>query len=57
MRNSATAATGAVALVMALANPWPLLAQDAKSKSSAPAAKPMVLMVKAVPARAVTLST
>jgi membrane fusion protein (multidrug efflux system) len=56
MRNSATAATGAVALVMALANPWPLLAQDAKSKSSAPAAKPMVLMVKAVPARAVTLS-
>jgi membrane fusion protein (multidrug efflux system) len=53
MRNSAIAA-GAATLVMALANPWPSLAQDAKSKSSPPAAKP--LMVKAVPARAVTLA-
>lgn len=56
MRNSAIAAAAAATLVMALANPWPSLAQDAKSKSSPPAAKPMVLMVKAVPARAVTLA-
>jgi len=49
MRNSAIAA----ALAVVIASVQPAVAQDTKSK---PAAKPMILMVKAAPARALTMT-